>query len=171
MASAEYLRDTLNEFRRYKDLADRALAQVSDGDFFATLDAESNSVAVIVKHLAGNWRSRWRDFLSTDGEKPDRRRDAEFMIETGDTRASLMARWEAGWQLLSGTMESLHPDDVGRTVTVRGEPHTVLQAISRQLGHVAYHVGQIVFLAKHFAGPRWETLSIPRGKSEQVNAR
>lgn len=166
----EVLDEALSGFRRFKKVADRALAQVSDQQFFTTLDAESNSVALIVKHLAGNLRSRWTDFLTTDGEKPDRRRDTEFVIEPGDTRASLMERWEASWQILSASLDSLTPDDLERTVTIRGEPHTVTQAINRQLTHFAYHVGQIVLLAKHFAGARWETLSIPRGKSEQVNA-
>lgn len=166
----EFLDEAARGFRRFKKLADRALSQVSDDDFFATLDAESNSLAVIVKHLAGNLRSRWTDFLTTDGEKPDRRRDSEFLIEPEDTRASLLDRWEAGFQVLSASLESLGPDDLERTVAIRGEPHTVIQAMNRQLTHFAYHVGQIVLLAKHFAGPRWETLSIPRGKSEQVNA-
>lgn len=170
MATAEYLHDTLHEFRRLKGLADGALAQVSDHQFFTTLDPGSNSLAAILKHLAGNMRSRWTDFLTTDGEKPDRRRDSEFVIEPGDTRASLMDRWEAGFQVLSASLESLGPDDLERTVAIRGEPHTVIQAMNRQLTHFAYHVGQIVLLAKHFAGPRWETLSIPRGKSEQFNA-
>lgn len=165
----EFLDDAARGFRRFKKLADRALAQVSDEQFFTTLDAESNSLAVIVKHLAGNLRSRWTDFLTTDGEKPDRRRDTEFVMEPGDTRASLMDRWEAGFQVLSASLESLGPDDLERTVAIRGEPHTVIQAVNRQLTHFAYHVGQVVVLAKHFAGARWETLSIPRGKSEQAN--
>lgn len=170
MATAPFLPDTLQEFRKLKGLADRALAQVSDQQFFATLDPESNSLAVIVKHVAGNLRSRWTDFLTSDGEKPERRRDSEFVIEPGDTRQSLTERWEAGWRVLFQAVEPLTPADLSRTVMIRREPHSVLKAIQRQLAHYGYHVGQIVFLAKHFAGPDWRTLSIPRGKSEQVNA-
>ena len=170
MATAEYLLDTLQEFRRLKGLAEGALSQMADDHFFTTLDPESNSLAAIIKHVAGNLRSRWTDFLTSDGEKPDRRRDTEFVIEPGDTRAALMERWESGWQVLLQAIEPLSPKDLGRTVKIRGEPHTVLKAIQRQVSHYAYHVGQIVFLAKHFAGPRWRTLSIPKGKSDEINA-
>ena len=169
MNSIEYRDEALKQFRGLKKAADRAMAQVSDGDFFAVLDPESNSVALVVKHLAGNMRSRWTDFLASDGEKPDRHRDSEFEIEPGDTRESLLARWEEGWKLTAAAIEPLTAEDFGRTVPIRGEPHTLLRAINRQLVHYAYHVGQIVFLAKHFAGSRWETLSIPRGKSEEIN--
>lgn len=170
MATTEYLDDTLQEFRRLKRLADGALAQVTDDQFFTTLDPGSNSLAAILKHLAGNMRSQWTDFLTTDGEKPDRRRDTEFAIEPADTRAALMARWETGWQVLFQAIEPLSPKDLGRTVLIGGEPYTVLEAIQWQVSHYGYHVGQIVFLAKHFAGPRWRTLSIPRGKSDEINA-
>jgi len=166
-----YLDDAIREFRKLKTQADRALAQVSDEDFFATLDAESNSIAVIVKHIAGNMRSRWTNFLTTDGEKPDRHRDIEFEIGTDETRDGILARWEAGWSLVFGALEPLAPEDAERQVLIRGEPHTVVQAINRQLTHYAGHVGQIVFLAKHFAADRWQTLSVPRGKSEELNAR
>lgn len=162
MATVEYLPDTLHEFRRLKRLADDALAQVADHQFFTTLDPGSNSLAVILKHLAGNMCSRWTDFLTTDGEKPDGRRDTEFVIEPGDTRAALMDRWEAGWQALFRTIEPLKPEDLGRSVLIRAEPYTVLKAIQWQVSHYGYHVGQIVLLAKHFAGPAWRSLSIPK---------
>ena len=163
------MEDALREFRRLKRQAEKALAQVSEDEFFRALDPESNSLAVIVKHLAGNLRSRWMDFLTSDGEKPDRKRDSEFVIEAGDTRAALMERWERGWKYLFDALEPLGGDDLMRTVMIRSEPHTVVQAVNRQLTHYGAHVGQIVFLAKHLAGPRWQTLSVPRGQSEQFN--
>ena len=163
---AAYLEDAVRQFHGQKKLAESALAQVSDEDFFRTLDPESNSVALIVKHLAGNMRSRWTDFLTSDGEKPDRRRDSEFEKESGDSRADLMRRWNEGWQFTFGAVEALVPADLNRSVVIRGETHSVLKAINRQLTHSAHHIGQIVFLAKHLAGPRWKTLSIPRGESE-----
>ena len=165
------LEDARREFRSLRRLADRALEQVSDSDFFATLDAESNSLAVLVKHLGGNLRSRWTDFLASDGEKPDRRRDTEFELDAADTRANLRARWEAGWQALFDTLESLTPADLERVVTIRGEPHTVIKALHRGLAHAGVHIGQIVMLAKHWNGPEWKTLSVPRGKSEEFNRR
>ena len=167
MNEIDYRDEAARQFRGLKKAADRAIAQVSDADFFAALDPESNSIAIIVKHLAGNMRSRFSDFLTSDGEKPDRRRDSEFEIEPGDTRESLLARWEAGWKITAAALEPLTEADFGKTVAIRGEPHTLLRAINRQIAHYAYHVGQIVFLAKHFAGPKWQTLSIPRGKSEE----
>ena len=160
---------TLAEFRKFKNLAERALAQVRDEDLFATLDTESNSLAVLMKHLAGNMRSRWSDFLSSDGEKPDRNRDMEFLTEPGDTRKSRMEQWEAGWRCVFETLESLTPEDLHKTVFVRSRPRTALEAIQQQLGHCAYHVGQIVFLAKHFAENNWQTLTIPRGQSQEFN--
>src|SRR5216684_7300673 len=144
------LKDSVDLLRFYKKLGDRAMAQASDEALFATLDAESNSIAIIVKHLAGNMRSRWRDFLTTDGEKPDRHRDTEFE-DPPKTRAELKALWEAGWKYVSDALESLTDADLGRTVTIRTEPHSVMQAINRQMAHYAYHVGQVVFAAKHFA--------------------
>lgn len=161
----QLLDDYAVTFRKQKELAERALAQVDDAAFFAVLDAESNSLAVIVQHVAGNQRSRWRDFLTADGEKPDRNRDGEFELAPGATRADVMARWDEGWSLLFDALAGLAPDDLLRTVTIRGEPHSVLQAIDRQLVHYAQHAGQIVLLAKHWAGPAWRTLSIPRGRS------
>ncbi len=163
-----YLLDAIESFRSYKKLAERAMEQVSDEEFFAQIDAESNSVALIVKHIAGNQRSRWRDFLTSDGEKPDRNRDTEFEIMNED-RAALMDFWESGWATLFGALEELTPDDFSRTVTIRGEPHTIVEAINRQLTHYAYHVGQITFLAKHFRASEWKTLSVPRGRSDAFN--
>ena len=168
--AATYYDEIHRGFRGYKRMADDALAQLTDPDFFNTPDPESNSAAVIVKHLAGNLRSRWKDFLTTDGEKPDRNRDQEFILEPGLTRQELMGRWEEGFRILFGTIDSLTAEDFGRTVTIRGEPHTVLQAMNRSLMHTAYHVGQILYLGKHLRGTEWKTLSIPRGKSAEFNA-
>ena len=165
MSGRQILDEALVQLDKLKKLADRAEAQVGDEDFFALLDAEANSIALVMKHMAGNMRSRWRDFLTSDGEKPDRRRDTEFERHPEDSRAALRQRWEEGWRLTREAIAALAPDDLARTVTIRGEPHTVLQAIARQLTHYAYHVGQIVLLAKHRAGDRWQTLSIPRGRS------
>jgi hypothetical protein len=169
MEEREYLEEVTRQFGGLKKTADRALAQTTDADFFRTLDAESNSLALIVKHLAGNMRSRWTDFLTSDGEKPDRNRDSEFEIEEGDTRERLRHLWEEGWALTFATIGSLCPEDFRRTVEIRGQPHSILKAINRQIAHYAYHVGQLVLLAKHFAGSRWETLSVARGKSEEFN--
>lgn len=163
-----YKADAMQSFRNYKKLADRALEQVNNEEFFAVIDAESNSIAVIVKHIAGNLHSRWRDFLTTDGEKPDRDRDTEFEM-IGDTRESLMTFWDSGWQTLFDALEPLSEEEFARTITIRGEPHTVVEAINRQLAHYAYHVGQIVLLAKHFKSAEWQTLSVPKGRSAQFN--
>ena len=162
-----YLDDAIAELRKYKKFADKAVAQVSDADYFRQLDPESNSVGLVMKHIAGNLRSRWTDFLTTDGEKADRNRDTEFEKHGSDSRESISARWESGWQALFDALAPLTGDDLQRTVEIRGQPHTVMQAINRQLTHYASHIGQIVFLAKHFAGDRWKTLSIPRGKSRE----
>jgi hypothetical protein len=162
-----YLEQAIDEFRKLKKLGERGLEQLDDGQFFVTLDAESNSVAIIIKHLAGNMRSRWTDFLTSDGEKPDRRRDQEFMIDANTTRADVMKWWEQGWQVVFNALEPLGTEDLMRIVTIRREPHTALQAINRQLAHYAAHVGQIVFLAKHLKSSEWKTLSVPRGQSEQ----
>ena len=169
--ATHYLEEVRRQFRGHKRLAEGALAQLKDDQLFAALDAEANSIAVIVKHMAGNMRSRFTDFLTTDGEKPDRKRDQEFEMNPGTTRADVMRWWEEGWSRLFATLEALKPEDVMRTVTVRGELHTVLQAINRQIAHYAYHTGQIVFVAKHFRSSDWKTLSVPRGKSEDFNAR
>jgi hypothetical protein len=164
-----FLEDTMLQLRKYKSLAEAALAQVpDDADLFRSVDPESNSIALVMKHVSGNMRSRWTDFLTTDGEK-DRNRDAEFERETADTRASITARWEEGWRLVFSAVGGLSPADLSKTVAIRGEPHTVLQAIQRQLTHYSYHVGQIVFLARHFAGTRWRSLSIPKGKSKEFD--
>jgi hypothetical protein len=164
--AAHYIEEARRQMRGHKRLAEGAMAQLKDEELFVTLDPESNSVAVLVKHMAGNMRSRFTDFLSTDGEKPDRYRDQEFEINPATTRADLMKSWEDGWARVFAAIDSLKPEDVVRTVTIRGEPHTVLQAVNRQIAHYAQHAGQIIFLAKHLRSSEWKTLSIPRGKSE-----
>ena len=163
-----YLDNAAEEFRGLKKLADAAAAQVGDEDFFRAIDPESNSIAVIMKHMAGNLRSRWTDFLTTDGEKPDRRRDTEFVAERED-RAAILERWEAGWRTLFDTLDALRGVDLMRTVSIRREPHTIVEAVNRQLAHYGQHAGQIVFLAKHLKSSGWKTLSIPRGQSETFN--
>jgi hypothetical protein len=165
-----YLDDSISLFVYYKRLAERAMAQVSDEQLFTPIDSEANSIAIIVKHMAGNMRSRWTDFLSTDGEKPDRNRDSEFE-DPPATRAAVLASWEAGWSCLFSALHALTDDDLTRTVAIRGEPHSVMQAINRQLAHYPHHVGQIVLLAKHFAGGKWQSLSIPRRASADYNQR
>lgn len=168
--ATHYLADVRAQFDKYRTMAERALDQVSEDQFFAVLDAESNSLAVLVRHLAGNMRSRFTDFLTTDGEKPDRHRDTEFEIPPDATRADLMAAWADGWNRVATAIQPLAPDDLLRMVYVRGEGHTVVQALNRQLAHYASHIGQIVLLAKHWAGSDWQTLSIPRGASDAFNA-
>ncbi len=161
--AAIHLTDVLAQFRRMKTLADKAFEQVSDEHLFRSLGAEEdNSIAIIAKHLAGNMRSRWRDFLTTDGEKPDRNRDEEFEGVGTGTRVAMLEGWESGWRELFGTLEHLTPPDLQRTVRIRGEAMPAIEAINRALGHQAYHVGQIVLLAKHFAGENWRSLSIPK---------
>jgi hypothetical protein len=162
MVESAYLDDVRDQFRKLKKLAEGALAQVSDEQLHVTIDEESNSIAIIMKHEAGNLRSRFTDFLTTDGEKPDRNRDVEFEIDVPPDRASVMANWERGWSALFATLDSLKPDDLLRDVYIRGERHSVIQALDRQMTHHAYHVGQIVFLAKHLNSATWKTLSIPR---------
>ncbi len=170
-SAQHYLADAIRTFRDYKRLAERAFAQVNDEDFFKTLDPESNSIAVNIKHMAGNMLSRWTDFLTTDGEKPERDRDMEFEMLPGTTKANLLAYWEQGWKCVFEAVEPLLPEDLMRTVRIRGQDHTVIQAINRQLAHYAYHVGQVVFLAKHFKSSEWQSLSVPRNKSAEFNAR
>lgn len=170
MTHESYLQLALREFKRSKKLAEGAMAQCSDEQFFAAPGPSDNSVAIIVKHMAGNLASRFRDFLTSDGEKPDRNRDAEFELLAGDTRAALVAAWERGWGILFAELGALTDADLGRTVTIRGEPLTVLQAVTRQLTHYAYHAGQVVYVAKHLRGDAWKTLSIPRGGSAAFNA-
>jgi hypothetical protein len=168
--TTSFLKDSLAIFRYYKRLAERALEQVNDADLFAVLDAETNSIAIIVKHMAGNMRSRWTDFLTTDGEKPDRNRDSEFEAPP-QTRTEVLALWEQGWACLFATLEPLIDADLTRTVFIRGEAHSVMQAINRQVAHYQYHIGQIVLLARHFAGDRWQSLTIPRNRSAEFNQR
>jgi uncharacterized damage-inducible protein DinB len=169
MMERPYLEDALRQLRKYKEMAEKAVTQISDAQFLDLLDPEANSIALVMKHMAGNMRSRWTDFLTTDGEKPDRERDREFILEKGETRERIMARWEEAWSLTFAAIEPLEPEDLTRTVTIRGEPHTVLEAIQRQLTHYSYHVGQIVLLAKHHAGSEWRSLSIPRGRSQDFD--
>ena len=170
--TTSYLKDSIDLFRYYKKLAERAIAQCPDEGLFAALDAESNSIVIIVKHMAGNMRSRWMDFLTTDGEKPDRNRDTEFE-DAPKTRADLLASWERGWKYVFDALEPLTDADLTRTVTIRTEPHSVMQAINRQIAHYSHHIGQIVFAAKHFtakATGQWNSLSIQRGQSKQFAA-
>lgn len=172
-ATTSYLRDSIGLFHYYKKLGERAMAQCPDKGLFVILDAESNSIAVIVKHLSGNMRSRWTNFLTTDGEKPDRNRDMEFE-DPPKTRAELMALWDRGWNCVFDALDPLTDADMDKTVTIRKEPHTVMQAISRQLAHYAHHIGQILFLAKHLtvqATGKSQSLSVPRGKSAEINAK
>ena len=165
-----YFEDAVKSFRAYKKLAEKAIAQVSDEEFFVTLDEESNSVAVIMKHMAGNMFSRWTDFLTSDGEKPNRNRDMEFVIEPQTTKDDVIDYWERGWKCVFEALEPLRPEDFGKKVTIRGEEHTIVQAINRQMTHYAYHIGQIVFLAKHFRSAEWTSLSVPRNRSAEFNA-
>ena len=163
----QHLPDLLHEFRRHKDLADRALRNLNDDQFFRQPGPQVNSVAIIVKHLAGNLRSRWTDFLASDGEKPDRCRDREFVITSDDTRASLTAAWQTGWQAVLGTVAGLRESDLGRTVTIRGEPLTVFQALVRGLSHAAYHVGQVLYVAR-LSRPDSPWLTIAPGQSDSA---
>lgn len=168
--SASYLDEVFRAFRGYKRMAEGALSQLSDQEFFHLPDPESNSAALIVKHVAGNLRSRWTDFLTSDGEKPDRNRDQEFIITEKDTREDLMRRWEESFSTVFEQLNSLAPEDVTRTVYIRQEPHSVLQATNRSVLHTAYHVGQILYVGKHLRQADWKSLSIPRGKSAEFNA-
>jgi hypothetical protein len=165
--SESHLADIRRTFGNYKVLGEKAIAQVSDADLHRLLDPDANSIALIVKHLSGNLRSRLSDFLTTDGEKPDRNRDDEFEMADSASRAEVMAWWERGWSVATATLDSLSPADLERTVTIRQEPFLVVEALNRIATHTAYHVGQIVLLAKHFAGPGWTSLSIPKGQSRQ----
>ena len=159
------LDDTLLTFRRQKDLAERALTQVTDEGFFHTIDPESNSIAILVKHIGGNLRSRWTDFLTSDGEKPSRDRDGEFIVPSEAGREAVMTIWNEGWKAVDDTFAQLRPADLMTTVTIRGESMTAIAAMHRAVAHVAQHVGQIVMLAKHYRSADWKTLSIPRGQS------
>jgi hypothetical protein len=168
--TTSYLEDALSVFRYYKKLAEGAMAQVSDAQLTEAIDGESNSIAIIAKHMYGNMRSRWTDFLLSDGEKPDRDRDSEF-VEPAATREELMREWERGWACLFAAIEPLTEPDLNRTITIRSEPHSVMQAINRQVSHYSYHVGQIVMLAKHFQSEKWTSLSVPRNRSADFNRR
>ena len=168
--TTSYTKDARDLFRHYKKLGTRAIEQCPDHGLFATVDPESNSIATIVKHMAGNMRSRWTDFLTTDGEKPDRNRDTEFE-DPPQTRVGLLALWEAGWKICLDALDALSDEDLARTIPIRTEPHSVTQAINRQIGHYSYHVGQIVYLAKHFSAEKWQPLTIPKRKSSDFNAR
>jgi hypothetical protein len=166
--TTSYIEDAIAVFRYYKRLGERAMEQVADEQLFQALDQEANSIAVIVKHMVGNMRSRWTDFLTTDGEKPNRNRDSEF-VDPPATRAALLAQWEEGWNCVFRAIEPLTEADLARKVTIRGEAHSVMQAVNRQLAHYPHHVGQIVLLAKHFACDRWQSLSVPRNRSAEFN--
>ena len=170
MPKESYTELAVREFRRMKALADGAMSQVTAEQFFAAPAPSDNSIAVVVKHVGGNLLSRWTDFLTSDGEKPGRHRDAEFEISASDTRDAIIRQWEAGWTALFSAIEPLTDLDLEKTVTIRGEPLSVLQAVSRQLTHYSYHIGQIVYVAKHYAGESWRSLSIPKGKSAEFNA-
>ena len=168
--TTSYLKDSISLLYYYKKLAEGAMEQVTDQQLFEALDEEMNSIAIMVKHMAGNMRSRWTDFLTSDGEKPDRNRDGEF-VDPPSSRAALMKVWEEGWRSVFSALEPLSERDIARKVTIRGEDHSVMQAVNRQIAHYAYHCGQIVFLAKHFQHADWRSLSVPRNKSAEFNRR
>jgi hypothetical protein len=167
--AAHYLEEIRRQLRGHKRLAEGAIGQLNDDELLTVIDPESNSVAILIKHIAGNMRSRFTDFLTTDGEKPDRHRDQEFELSARPSREELLRWWEQGWAIVFGTLDSLQPDDLMRTVSIRQEPHTVVQALNRALAHYAFHTGQILFLAKHLRSSEWKTLTVPRGKSEEFN--
>jgi hypothetical protein len=164
--NSAFLQDILRTYRNYEALGEGAMAQVSDADLFRAIDADANSIAILVKHVGGNLKSRFTDFLTTDGEKPDRDRDAEFDGDGDGTRAQVNRWWDAGWNVVNATLNALTPEDLSRTVRIRGEEFLVVEALNRSANHTAYHVGQMVLLAKHFAGPNWKSLSIPKGQSK-----
>jgi len=168
--TTSYIEDSQKLFLHYKKLAENAMEQVTDEQLFSVLDEEANSIAIIVKHMAGNMRARWTDFLTTDGEKPNRNRDSEF-VDPPATRTALLEVWEEGWACVFHALEPLTDADLTRTVTIRGEAHSVMQAVNRQVAHYAHHIGQIVLLAKHFAHDHWQSLSVPRNKSAEFNRR
>ncbi|MGH9617092.1 MAG: DUF1572 domain-containing protein [Acidobacteriaceae bacterium] len=168
--TTSYLQDSIDLLRYYKKLADRAIARVTDEQLYKLLDEDANSIAIVMKHMTGNMKSRWTDFLLSDGEKPWRNRDSEFE-QPPATRNALLQMWEQGWACVFEALQPLTDADLGRTVTIRGEAHSVMQAINRQIAHYSYHCGQIVFLAKHFQHAQWKSLSVPKGKSAEFNAR
>jgi hypothetical protein len=163
-----YLKDSISLFRYYKQLGENAIAQCPDSGLTSLIDPEANSIGIVVKHLSGNMRSRWTEFLTSDGEKPDRNRDSEFE-DPPKNRTELLDLWDGGWKIVFTALEALTDTDLTKTVTIRGEPHSVVQAINRQIAHYCYHVGQIVLLAKHFAGTNWKTLTVPKNKSQEFN--
>ncbi|MHC4341167.1 MAG: DUF1572 family protein [Planctomycetota bacterium] len=165
-----YLENALFTLRYYKTLGERAIEQVSDTQLHWTPDPEANSIAIVVKHMSGNMRSRWTDFLTSDGEKADRNRDGEFIDDLG-SRADLLRLWERGWRQVFDAITALTAADLTSTVTIRNREHTVAQAIDRQVAHYAYHVGQIVYLARMLAKESWQSLSIPRGQSGSYEPR
>ena len=169
MNDQAYIDDCVLQLSKLKKQAERAIGQIKDEDLFRLLDPESNSIAVIMKHLAGNMKSRWTDFLTSDGEKANRNRDSEFEVNPLDTRDKILSLWEDGWAITLSTISALKPNDLDRTINIRGESHSVVEAMNRQSTHYAAHVGQIVLLAKHFAGSNWKTLSIPKGKSTEFD--
>src|ERR1044072_6764643 len=166
---AHFLEDALKSFRDYKKLAERAFEQIDEADLFRTIDEESNSIAINMKHMAGNMLSRWTDFLTTDGEKPNRERDMEFVMLPETTKADLVAYWDRGWECVFAAIEPLTAEDLMRIGKSGGQDHTAAQAINRQIAHYAYHVGQIVYLAKHFKSSDWQNLSVPKNKSAEFN--
>jgi uncharacterized damage-inducible protein DinB len=168
--TTSYLEDSISLFRYYKQLAERAMAQIADEHLFTAISSEANCIAITIKHMAGNMRSRWTDFLTTDGEKPDRNRDTEFE-DPPASREALLKMWEEGWQRVFDALTPLTDSDLQRTVLIRDEPHSVMQAINRQVAHYSYHCGQIVVLAKHFSGNEWKALTIPRRQSSEFNRR
>jgi hypothetical protein len=165
---AAYLKDVVRQYTLYKGYVDKALPRVPDADLHRELDANSNSIAVIIKHVTGNLRSRFRDFLIADGEKPDRNRDTEFEMPDRASRDEILKWWEEAWGILFGSIEALTPEDLGRTITIRGEGYLVIEALNRSVAHTASHVGQIVYLARHFAGDTWTSLTIPKGASANI---
>jgi hypothetical protein len=165
---AAYLKDVVRQYKLYKGYVDKALPRVPDTDLHTELDANSNSIAVIIKHVAGNLRSRFRDFLTADGEKPDRHRDTEFEMPERASREEMLRWWEEGWSIALGSIEALTPADLGRTITIRGEGYLVIEALNRSVAHAASHAGQIVYLARHFAGDAWTSLTVPRGASANI---
>ena len=169
MLNISYLQDVVGRLQELKKLAEGAIAQIEKDQLFQTWDDETNSIAITMKHVAGNMRSRWKDFLTTDGEKPDRNRDSEFVVEATDTFETLMQQWREGWNYVFEAISSLSPEDLDKTVFIRKQPHKVYQAINRQLIHYGVHIGQIVFMAKHLAAGHWKSLSVPRSGSQEMN--
>ena len=165
-----YLKDVIRQYRMYKGYVDKALPRVPDAALHSEIDGNSNSIAVIMKHVSGNLRSRFRDFLTADGEKPDRNRDGEFEMPDQVSRAELLRWWEDAWAVLFGSIESMTADDLGRHITIRGEQYLAIEALNRSIAHTASHVGQIVYLARHFASPNWKTLSIPKARSAEAGS-